>query len=212
MTKILLSGFEAFGELTSNPTMEIISRSKEWIMDGGQLYSTILPVIYDKCAKELIKKIEDIQPDYVLALGVAVGRSTITPERIGINIQDTVGEGKLGDNEGLRPKDRLIVEGGPDGLFSTLPIRQITEKLIENEIPATISNTAGTYICNNTLYSVLHYIKKNQLPIRAGFIHVPATPNMVCKQPNVPSMTIDLQEKGIRLIAEYCIKYGKSLG
>ena len=206
MKKILLSGFEPFGNLDTNPTTAIISRAEDWDIEGINLETLILPVVYNECASRLIEKIEVFKPDIVLSLGVAVGRSAITPERIGINIQDTAGEGKTGDNRGDQPRDRFINDGGPDGLFSTLPIRQIVELLESEGIPAQISNTAGTYICNNTLYSILYYINRENLDTRAGFIHVPASPDMVTKQPQMPSMAIDVQEKAIKHILEFLSK------
>ncbi|MFA9555895.1 pyroglutamyl-peptidase I [Evansella sp. AB-rgal1] len=206
MKKIIVSGFEPFGGLTTNPTMEIIARINGWKVDNAEIHTIILPVVYNDCATRLIKYIDELKPNIVISLGVALGRSVITPERIGVNIQDTVGEGYAGDNEGDKPQDRLIVENGPDGIFSTLPNRRIIDKLQEKGIPASISNTAGAYICNNTLYSVLHYIKENNLSISAGFIHVPATPEMVTNKVNVPSMSIDLQEEAIRLAIEGCLE------
>ncbi|ADU31234.1 pyroglutamyl-peptidase I [Evansella cellulosilytica] len=202
--KIILTGFEPFGKLTTNPTMEIIAKSAKWNIDNVELNTFILPVVYDECASILIDKIKEMKPDYVISLGVAVGRGAITLERIGINIQDTVGEGELGDNLGEQPKDKLIDQNGPDGLFSTLPIRKMTDVLIKEGIPAQISNTAGTYICNNTLYSVLNVINNEKLSVKAGFIHVPASPNMVVKKPQIPSMSIELQEKAVKRLVEYC--------
>ncbi|MCD8508495.1 MAG: pyroglutamyl-peptidase I [Bacillus sp. (in: Bacteria)] len=200
--KLLLSGFEPFGGLAKNPTMDIISASQKWQIPNMEIYTVILPVVYEECATKLIKVMEDVKPDYVISLGVAVGRSAITPERIGINIQDTAGEGKTGDNRGIMPKDQPIDENGPAGLFSTLPIREMKEKLGEMGIPADISNTAGTYICNNTMYSTLLHIERNQLPVKAGFIHVPATPEMTVAKPQIPSMALETQEAAIKAIVE----------
>ncbi|MDQ0256558.1 pyroglutamyl-peptidase [Evansella vedderi] len=204
--KILLSGFEAFGGLSTNPTMDIIARTRDWELPNVELHTIILPVVYDECADLLIKEIDKHNPDVVISLGVAVGRAAITPERIGINIQDTAGEGKSGDNRGFHPKDKPIDETGPVGLFSTLPIRKITEDLLEKGIPAQISNSAGTYICNNTLYSILHYIKRNELSIKAGFIHVPASPEMVTNKPQLPSMSIELQTEAVKTIIESIVQ------
>ncbi|MBU9711436.1 pyroglutamyl-peptidase I [Evansella tamaricis] len=200
--KILVSGFEPFGDVTINPTMGIIEKLNRSHQGNVELHTIILPVVYNECANVLIEEINKVQPDIVISLGVAMGRSAITPERIGINIQDTVGEGASGDNHGDRPFDRLIEEDGPDGLFSTIPIRDITNELKKHGIPAQISNSAGTYICNNTLYSVLLHVQINQLSIRVGFIHVPATPGMVLNKPHLPSMDLELQVKGIQTVID----------
>lgn len=198
----MLSGFEPFGGLATNPTMDIASAAKEWRIDKAELHTVILPVVYQECATKLIEKMEELKPDFVISLGVAVGRSAITPERIGINIQDTAGEGKTGDNRGFQPQDKPIDENGPAGIFTTLPIREMKNKLTEMGIPADISNTAGTYICNNTMYSTLLYIERNHLPVKAGFIHVPATPDMTVLRPHTPSMAIGLQTAAIEAIVE----------
>ncbi|SDZ02812.1 pyroglutamyl-peptidase [Evansella caseinilytica] len=202
MKKILLSGFEPFGNLTTNPTMELVSRAGGWNLENGVMETIILPVVYNECADKLIDKIEVCRPDIVLSLGVAVGRAAITPERIAMNIQDTAGEGKAGDNRGDKPQDRLIAEDGPDGLFTTLPIRDLTTMLQQAGIPAQISNTAGTYICNNTMYSTLYHLQKHKYETKAGFIHVPATPEMIAQRLNMPSMSLELQEKALYRIVE----------
>ncbi|MBU9721863.1 MULTISPECIES: pyroglutamyl-peptidase I [Bacillaceae] len=203
MKRILISGFEPFGDLKTNPTMELIERLNSKSIPNLEINTIILPVVYNQCAAELIEYINEIKPDLVLSLGVAVGRSAITPERIAINIQDTVGEGKSGDNHGDMPTDRPVERSGPDGLFSTLPIREMVQLLSNNGIPAQISNTAGTYICNNTMYSVLLHLKNNFPEMKAGFVHVPATPEMVLKKPSIPSMDITVQERAMELILEY---------
>ncbi|WP_416151323.1 pyroglutamyl-peptidase I [Salipaludibacillus sp. HK11] len=205
--RILLSGFEPFGGLTTNPTLELIERAKLFNIEGIEIDTIRLPVVYQQCVPPLIAKIAEINPDIVVCLGVAVGRASVNLERIGINVQDTVGEGKHGDNQGDHPIDRPIINDGPAGLFSTLPIRLLFEELQKMGIPTTISNTAGTYICNTTLYSLLHHIEQSSLEVEAGFIHVPATPEMVLASPQTASMSIETQAKAIRLIIEILGKY-----
>ncbi|UCZ52045.1 pyroglutamyl-peptidase I [Bacillus shivajii] len=200
--KVLLTGFEPFGDLHTNPTMEIIERANTWKVDA-EIKTVILPVVYGECADKLIEKMKEYEPDVVVCLGVAVGRSSISFERIGINVQDvrdTGGTGVSGDNTGDRPVDRPIDPNGPDGLFATLPNRELMRSLINDEIPATISNSAGTYICNDTLYRLMHHIKRHNLPVVGGFIHVPASPDMVIDKTNLPSMSIDTQEEAIRKV------------
>ncbi|WP_096189472.1 pyroglutamyl-peptidase I [Evansella halocellulosilytica] len=203
--KILLSGFEPFGDLHTNPTMEIIERAKKWEFTNTELETVILPVVYGKCADELIERIKEFEPDIVICLGVAVGRANISFERIGINVQDihnTGGRAVSGDNSGDKPVDRPIDENGPDGLFATLPNRRLIDVVRKAEIPASISNTAGTYICNDTLYRLLLFIERKEARMIGGFIHVPASPNMVMEQPNLPSMSIETQEKAIYKVVE----------
>ncbi|RNA70109.1 pyroglutamyl-peptidase I [Alteribacter keqinensis] len=199
--KILISGFEPFGDLMKNPTEELAKAASTWEIEGVTITTVVLPVVYKECAERLLEEVNRIKPDVVLSLGVAVGRAGITPERIGINVQHTEGEGKFGDNTGYKPTNKPLVPEGPDGLFSTLPIEEMARKLTESGIPARISNTAGTYICNNTLYEVALFAKKQGNLIKTGFVHVPATPEMVVSS-GAPSMDISLQEKALRLMIE----------
>ncbi|WP_078430263.1 pyroglutamyl-peptidase I [Alkalihalobacterium alkalinitrilicum] len=200
--KVLLSGFEPFGDFNVNPTLEIVKALKNQGVEGVEIETIGLPVVYGQCVDTLLIKMEEINPDVVISCGLAFGRAAITPERIGINVQDTAGEGDKGDNQGDKPVDRTIFSDGPDGLFTTLPIRNMVERLVSEGIPAQISNTAGTYICNNTLYGVLHHIQQNELNIKAGFVHFPATPDMVTTRPNIPSMSLNEQIRSLKVMVE----------
>ncbi|MCR6107399.1 pyroglutamyl-peptidase I [Salipaludibacillus agaradhaerens] len=199
--RLLISGFEPFGSMTRNPTSDLVN----WVSKRGfgqqvTLETLVLPVVYKECDVQLIKKVEDYRPDFVICLGVAVGRSAINLERIAINLQDSSGEGSIGDNSGDRPVDRVIVEGGPDGIFATLPLGHLYHALKKQSIPAYISNSAGTYICNTTLYSLLYHIKLKEMNTQAGFIHVPATPDMAVNNPALPTMAIETQQKALSVI------------
>ncbi|SER93482.1 pyroglutamyl-peptidase I [Salipaludibacillus aurantiacus] len=198
--RILISGFEPFGGLTTNPTMELLQRAKTYNLEGIDIQTITLPVVYQECMPPLLKQMEEFNPDVVLCLGVAVGRSSIDLERTGINIQDSAGEGDRGDNSGDKPVDRPVIPEGPDGLFATLPIRDLLSALREKGIPAKISNSAGTYICNTTLYSLMYEIHKTGSLAKGGFIHVPATPDMAASQPHLPSMDIVTQEKALKIV------------
>jgi len=138
----------------------------------------------------MIKYIQDLEPDAVISLGLAAGRSQITLERIGINCAD--GEK---DNTGYKPRgDRIIVDG-PDGLFTSLPLNQMLEGPIKNGYPASISNSAGTYVCNQVMYRVLHHLQETKQCIQAGFIHVPANHSLALNNSKLPSWSQkDLQE------------------
>lgn len=198
--KVLVTGFEPFGGMTENPTSQLVSKLQEEKLTGFDIHCATLPVVYDKCVQQLITIVENVSPDVIICCGLAFGRTSVTLERIGINIKDTAHEGQKGDNEGDKPVDEKIISNGPDGLFATLPIRKMTKELIHNNIPAQISNTAGTYICNNTLYGILHYIATNHLDMKAGFIHFPATPNMTIEKPNVASMAIETQYDALKIM------------
>ncbi len=166
--KILVTGFGSFLENEENPTEELLKLLPKSIR-GNELIKIKLPVIYDECFDVLRKIIDDEKPDYIYMLGLAGDRTAITPERVAININDARGP----DNIGRTPVDEVIVPNGKNAYFSTLPIKEIVEKLQLQHIPAYISNTAGTYVCNNIFYHTMHYIDQNDLQIKAGFIHVP---------------------------------------
>ncbi|MCM3124655.1 pyroglutamyl-peptidase I [Mesobacillus sp. AQ2] len=202
--KILISGFEPFGKMNINPTEKLLSEAEKFSIGNVEIETILLPVNYDECAEELINKIEEIQPDVVISCGLAAGRTAITPERIGINIKDTGSGDPYPDNRGNIPTDEAIDEQGPDGLFSTLPNRLIEKNLKELHIPASISNSAGTFICNNTLYAVLNHIRKNNLAIKAGFIHFPASTEMSARNPSLPSLPQEVMTQALKVIIDTC--------
>jgi pyroglutamyl-peptidase len=204
--KILISGFEPFGKMNINPTEELLKEAEKFVIEEVEITTILLPVNYDECAEKLIAKMDEIQPDIVISCGLAAGRTAITPERIGINVKDTGSGDPYPDNRGNVPVDELIDGTGPDGLFSTLPIRQIEKNLRAEHIPAAISNSAGTFICNNTLYAVLNHIRKNNLPIKAGFIHFPASTEMSAHHPSLASLPQELMAKGLKVVVETCAR------
>ncbi|CAM5207050.1 Pyroglutamyl-peptidase I OS=Ureibacillus acetophenoni OX=614649 GN=SAMN05877842_104102 PE=3 SV=1 [Ureibacillus acetophenoni] len=182
MKKILLSGFEPFLHFKVNPTMKIVEELNGTNINNYEIHGVILPVDFEKSAKQLLEKIDEIKPDVVVSLGLAGGRYKITPERFAVNIKD--GEP---DNNQVAPKDQLIVEDGETAFFPTIPIREIVDRLIEEGLPAEISNTAGTYLCNNVMYSALHHAKINNLSYQSGFIHIPASHELAIQHGKIPS-------------------------
>lgn len=199
MVKILISGFEPFGGDAVNPTGALMDALANEVIEGAELKTVLLPVHFDECADQLIAEMEAYRPDVVIACGLAKGRTSITPERIAVNVKD-IPPGSYADNQGQRPVDEPIVDGSPDGLFSTLPIRAMVNDMSAAGIPATVSNTAGTYICNNTMYRVLDHIRVGQLPIRAGFVHFPASTEMAVLKPSVPSLPIPMMLDALRIM------------
>ena len=204
--KVLVTGFEPFGGMTVNPTEKMANTLQKEGIQGVDIVTTTLPVVYEDCVKQLLKKVVSETPDFIICCGLAYGRAVVTVERIGINIKDTAGEGLKGDNRGDKPIDEKIFPEGPDGIFSSLPIRTIVNELKNSGVPAQISNSAGTYICNNTLYGILHYIEQNDLNMKAGFIHFPATPEMVIDKPNTPSMSFETQLNALKIIVQSLTK------
>ena len=195
--KILLTAFDPFGGESINPAEEAVKLVKS--REGVELYKLTVPTVFGKAEKAVIAEIERIRPDAVVMIGQAGGRSGITPERVAINVD----EAKIADNEGNVPACQPIVKDAPAAYFSTLPIHSIVEALNKNGITSSISNTAGTFVCNHLMYSVLNYASQKCPGIRAGFVHVPYLPmKTVGKSENTPSMPLETIVRGIEIILE----------
>lgn len=190
--KILLTAFTPFDGESINPALEAMKILPDKI---GKLkvLKLEIPTVFGKSARLVLEAIEQEKPDYVLSIGQAGGRAEITPERIAINIDDA----RIPDNEGNRPVNRPIVPDGENAYFSNLPIKSMVEAMKKEGIPTSVSNSAGTYVCNHLMYSVLYYIKKNALPIKAGFIHVPYIPEQTVNKKDKPSMSLEEIVRGL---------------
>lgn len=174
--------------------MKIVEELNGQTIGDYQIVGKTMTVDFMASGKQLISLIEEYKPNAVISLGLAGGRSKITPERIAINVKD--GEA---DNEGHKPVDEIIHTDGPAAYLSTLPIRSMVDKLNESGLPAAISNTAGTYLCNNVMYEGLHTIQKADLKIPSGFIHIPASHELAIQHGNIPSWSHEDLKKAITL-------------
>ena len=192
MGRILLTGFEPFHKATQNPTQEIIKAIESQSLAG--ISTMVLPVVFGSASHMVKAKIDEIQPEIVIMLGQAEGRNQITPEKIAINLDDA----RIADNDGNQPSQQAIVASGPDGLFSTLPIVRIVETLKRAEIPAAISMSAGTFVCNHIFYAVQHHcLEKN---LQTGFIHVPLMESQATEFPGLPTMPLATMVKAVNVI------------
>ncbi|MFJ8099753.1 pyroglutamyl-peptidase I [Lysinibacillus sp. NPDC096212] len=200
MTKILLTGFVPFLEYKINPTMQIVENLHGEVMDGYEIVGRILSVDFQQSAQQLKQYIAEIQPQIIISLGLAGGRFKITPERIAINIKD--GEA---DNNGYTPTDESIYDGGEDAYITNLPIRNMVNRLGKEGYPAEISNTAGTYLCNNIMYEGLVYAKQHK-GVRAGFIHIPASFDLAIQHGKIPGWNIQDLITSIKLCIEETIR------
>ena len=171
--KILLTGFDPFCGAALNPSWEAVKRAKA--PDGCELKKLEIPTSFSRSFPVLLRELEAFRPDAVILVGLAAGRGSVTVERLGVNLDDA----SACDNDGDAPTDRPIAEGGPAAYFSTLPVKLIVEAVRGAGIPADISNTAGTFVCNHLLYCLLRHISENRLNTVGGFIHVPATPELL---------------------------------
>ena len=192
--KVLITGFDPFGGESINPALEAVKMIPENI-EGAQVIKLEIPTVFRKSLEKIEEKIEEINPDVVISIGQAGGRFGVTPERVAINMDDA----RIEDNEGNQPIDILIYEDGESAYFSNLPIKAMVKEMVDNGIPASVSNTAGTFVCNHVMYGVLYLVNKKYKNIRAGFIHVPYIPAQVVNKPNTPSMSINDIAKGLEL-------------
>ena len=190
--KILLTAFEPFGGEAVNPAQEAVKAIRDEI-NGAQIVKCYVPVVFYKAIDTVYDVMKKEQPDAVLLIGQAGGRFEITPERVAINVDDA----RIPDNEGQQPVDKKIVEDGPDAYFSTLPIKAMVEKIKEAGVPSSVSNTAGTYVCNHLMYGILDKIAKEFPDTIGGFMHVPYLHVQVKNRAGVPSLSEEDVIKGI---------------
>jgi pyroglutamyl-peptidase len=175
--KILVSAFDPFGGDVVNPALEAVKRIPEKI-DALEIVKLEVPTVFHKCIDKLISAIETEKPDAVLCVGQAGGRFDITPERVAINVDDA----RIPDNEGNKPVGP-IYEDGPAAYFATLPIKAMVMRIRESGLPSSVSNSAGTFVCNHIMYGLLYHLDKKYPTIKGGFIHVPFIPEQVVNRP-----------------------------
>lgn len=200
MKKILVTGFDPFGGEKINPALVAVKQLPNDI-DGVQIVKKEIPTVFNKSIEILYKALKEEQPDAVICVGQAGGRSTISVERVAINQDDAL----IPDNEGTQPIDRMIIPDGPAAYFSTLPIKAMVRDMKASKIPASISNTAGTFVCNHLMYAALHYAALNQSTLKAGFVHIPYLPMQVVDKPNMPSMSCADIVKGLTALIQTTI-------
>lgn len=200
--KILLTGFDPFGGESINPSWEVVRRISGKIKDA-EIKGIQIPTVFQKSFEVLKKEIESFNPDIVICVGQAGGRQGITPERIAINVDDA----RIADNEDNQPIDFPIQKDGESAYFSTLPIKAMVDKMTSAGFPASVSNTAGTFVCNHIMYQVLYYASKNYSSLKAGFIHVPFLPEQVKENNPYPSMKLEDMVQALTLCIETVIEY-----
>ena len=190
--KVLITGFDPFDDEAINPAWEAVNALPD-VIDGIEVIKVQIPTVFKKSAKKLFETIEAVKPDDVICVGQAGGRFDFNVERIAINVDDA----RIPDNEGKQPIDEKIFEDGENAYFATLPIKAMVEEARKAGVPASVSNTAGTFVCNHIMYSLLYYISKNNLNIRGGFIHVPYIAQQVIGKKNMPFMEVTTITKGL---------------
>ena len=191
MKKLLITGFEPFGGEDINPSWEAVSRLPSEI-NGYSLTKLLIPVVFGKAAEKVIKMAEAISPDVILCIGQAGGRDAITPELVGINLR----HGSIPDNNEYQPNDESIIQNGETAYFSTIPVRKIAGAISSAGVTSRVSYSAGAYVCNDVLYTLLSRFHNTET--RVGFIHIP-----YCTEQNkTPCMDINDIIKGLTVAVE----------
>lgn len=195
MKKLLITGFEPFGGETVNPSWLAVEKLHDNIGDF-ELTKLLIPVVFEKSAEVVINKANEINPDVILCIGQAGGRDAVTPEMVGINLRYA----SIPDNNGNEPRDEKISESGENAYFTTLPARMIVEGISAMQIPSKVSYTAGAYVCNDVIYTLLEHYENTD--VKVGFIHVPYIPEQE-KQPSMPlSDIIRALTRAIEIISD----------
>lgn len=165
--RVLLTGFEPFGGGATNPSWDVARAVAAAWQGPEDVRAVELPCVFDSASRALAAALDEHTPDVVVALGLAAGRAGVTPERVAINLADA----RIPDNAGAQPRDAEVVPGGPAAYFSTLPVKAAVAAVHELGFPASLSMSAGTYVCNATFYALQHVTAGTR--VRAGFVHVP---------------------------------------
>lgn len=191
----LLLGFEPFGGDDINPSQRIVESLDGEHVAGHSVVARTLPTAFGRAADALSEFVDELSPSLVLALGQAGGRAGMSIERVAINVIDA----RIADNAGDQPIDLPVIDGAPNAYFSTLPIKTMLRALHDARIPASISNTAGTFVCNQVFYALAHLIATRHPMLRGGFIHVPYLPEQARRQGDAPWLDLQTMVEATRL-------------
>jgi pyroglutamyl-peptidase len=207
MKTILITGFEAFGGGKINPSWEAVKQLDQLIIDEHQLIARQLPCSFAESSEHLTKLLEELQPQIVLNIGQAGGRLDISLERVAINLDDA----RIADNLGAQPIDQTIIKDAPNAYFTNLPLKALLQVARNNGIPASISYSAGTFVCNHVFYTLMHWINTVNPAIKGGFIHIPYLPEQAAALGAQPSMTQETVISGLKTILKTIIATPKDI-
>jgi pyroglutamyl-peptidase len=185
MLKVLLTGFEPFNNARLNPSEQLVLRIKADDVPGAHILTAVLPVVYGQAASNLIALVYEHKPDVVICFGQAEGRTSITPERFAVNLNDA----SIADNAGHIRVDQAIRQGSPLALESTLPVKEFVTAIRAEGIPASLSLSAGTFVCNHIFYELQDALQGTA--IQSGFVHVPLMDEQKEDFPGLFTMAVD---------------------
>ncbi|SCX74658.1 pyroglutamyl-peptidase I [Variovorax sp. EL159] len=200
---VLLTGFDPFEQEAVNPSWEAVRALDGWKVGRAVVHARQVPCVFGDAIDTLLRAMDELKPRLVLCIGQAGGRAEVGVERIAINIDD----GRVADNAGRQPIDVPVVPGAPAAYFSTLPIKAIVRDLRAAGVPASVSNTAGTFVCNHIFYGLMHRIATHPVAgLRGGFIHIPYLPDQAARFPGAPSMSLDTMVHALRIAVTTALK------
>ncbi|MGD9615304.1 MAG: pyroglutamyl-peptidase I [Alphaproteobacteria bacterium] len=204
--KALVTGFEPFGDDPINPALDALRRLPRRLGEI-EIAAWTLPTVFGRSLDALDDALRATQPDLVLCVGLAGGRAALSLERVAINLDDA----RIPDNAGRMPVDRAIVAGGPAAYFTTLPIKAAVKALREAGLPAIVSNTAGTFVCNHVFYGLMHRAATSRPTWRGGFLHVPYLPTQAARNDGAPSMALADIVRGIEIVLAIAASRGEDI-
>lgn len=202
--RILVTGFEPFGGESRNPSAEVVELLPDQI-GGADVIKRILPVVRGKASEALMEAVENFRPDAVLSIGQAGGRAAVSVERVAVNLDDY----RIPDNGGNQPADEPVVPDGPDAYLCRLPVKAMVEAIRKEGIPAEVSLSAGTFVCNHLFYSGSHFLARSFPGVPCGFIHIPFLPEQVADKPGQPSMSLNVSAKAVEAAIKAIAKQEK---
>ncbi len=200
--KAIITGFDPFGGERVNPAYEAVKLLPD-VIEGCEILKVEIPTVFYKSVDKLIEVVRKEKPDFVICVGQAGGRFNITPEALAVNKN----EARIPDNNGQQPSDELVREDGENAYFSTLPNKAIIKTMHEAGIPAQMSFTAGTYVCNHLFYGLMYLIEKEFPNMRGGFIHVPFSSIQVIDKKNTPHMKLEEIARGLECAVKATVLY-----
>lgn len=191
---VLLTGFAPFERETRNPSWDAVAQLDGEHVEGHRVVARCLPVEFGGSLRQLFDAMDELQPALVICVGLAGGRAQVSLERVAINVDDA----RIPDNMGAQPVDEAIADDGPAAYFTTLPIKAMLAALRAQGLPAEVSQTAGTYVCNHVFYGLMHALRR-QPKVRGGFIHIPYAPEQAAQHPGAPSLPTPWVAQALRV-------------
>lgn len=207
---VLITGFEAFEGDESNASWEIAEALDGWRCEGAPVRAVQLPCVFGAAIERLDAALAQWQPRLVVCLGQASGRAEITPERVAINVDDA----RIPDNAGRQPIDVAVIADAPAAYFTSLPVKAIVHDLRAAGLPASLSNTAGTFVCNHVFFALMHRLATRRpfAGARGGFVHVPCLPAHAARRPGLPSLALETQVQAMRRLLHTALTVREDIG